>query len=234
MNRRQLLTLAPALPLLATMPALADPIKALDWANRARYAAANDRDRSLPPDKRRVVFIGASVTENWARPEFGGSFLADHGFIGRGIGGQTTAQALLRFAPDVLALQPRAVHILVGTNDVAENAGPYDPGFSHDNLAAMATLARAAGIKVFLASITPSREIYWHKAVGNPTERIRALNAWIAEYCRQQGHTYIDYWPALADKDGGLKPELGLDSVHPNAAGYQAMAPIALKYLSLI
>jgi lysophospholipase L1-like esterase len=233
MNRRHLLATAPLLPMLAvTQAGAAEPVQALDWANRARYAAANATDKALPADRRRVVFMGDSITENWARPEHDGAFFPTHGFIGRGISGQTTSQMLLRFTPDVLDLAPRAVHILAGTNDVAENGGTYDPALTHDNLAAMASLARAAGMKVFIGSVPPARDVYWRKSVGDPTERILALNAWIAGFCRDQGHTYIDYWPVLADANKGLKAELGLDPVHPSRAGYLTMGPVALKALA--
>jgi len=235
MNRRHLLAAAPLLPLLASLPTrAAEPVQALDWANRARYAADNATDKALPADQRRVVFMGDSITQNWARPEHGGTFFPTNGFIGRGISGQTTSQMLLRFTPDVLALRPRAVHILAGTNDVAENGGTYDPGLTQDNLTAMASLANSAGMKVFIGSVPPARDVYWRKSVGDPTERILALNAWIAGFCRSQGHGYIDYWPVLADANKGLKAELGLDPVHPNRAGYLAMGPVALKALGAV
>lgn len=230
MNRRHLLAAVPALPLLASLPVrAAEPVQALDWANRARYAAANAGDKALPADKRRAVFMGDSITENWARPEHDGAFFPANGFIGRGISGQTTSQMLLRFTPDVLNLAPRAVHILAGTNDVAENGGTYDPALTQDNLAAMASLARAVGMKVFIGSVPPARDVYWRKSVGDPTNRILALNDWIAAFCRREGHSYVDYWPVLADAGKGLKAELGLDPVHPNRAGYLVMGPVALK-----
>lgn len=233
MKRRHLLAAAPLLPMLASLPArAAEPVQALDWANRARYAAANATDKALAADKRRVVFMGDSITENWARPEHDGAFFPTNRFIGRGISGQTTSQMLLRFTPDVLELAPRAVHILAGTNDVAENGGTYDPALTHDNLAAMASLANAAGMKVFIGSVPPARDVYWRKSVGDPTERILALNVWIAGFCRDHGHTYIDYWSVLADANKGLKAELGLDPVHPNRAGYLVMGPLALKALT--
>lgn len=235
MNRRHLLAAVPVLPLLASLPVrAAEPVQALDWANRARYAAANTADKALPADKRRAVFMGDSITENWARPEHDGAFFPANGFIGRGISGQTTSQMLLRFTSDVLELRSRAVHILAGTNDVAENGGTYDPSLTQDNLAAMGVLANAAGMTVFIGSVPPARDIYWRKSVGDPTERILALNAWIKGFCRDQGHNYIDYWPVLADAAQGLKAELGLDPVHPNRAGYLLMGPVAVKALGAV
>ncbi len=235
MNRRHLLSTLSTLPLLAALPGrAAEPVQALDWANRARYAGANVTDKAQPADRRRVVFMGDSITENWARPDYDGGFFPANGFIGRGISGQTTSQMLLRFTPDVLDLTPRAVHILAGTNDVAENGGRYDPALTQDNLASMAILARAAGIKVFIGSVPPARDIYWRKTVGDPTDRILALNDWIARFCRREGHVYVDYWPVLADAEKGLKAELGRDAVHPNRAGYLIMGPLALQALRTV
>ncbi len=223
---RRTLFAAATLPLLPALPALA-----ADWANRGKYAEANKADAALPAKQRRVVFMGDSITENWARPEYDGAFFPENGFIGRGISGQVTAQMLLRFSDEVLALKPRAVHILGGTNDLCENDGPYDPDFTHDNLTAMATLAKAARIKVYIGSVPPANQVPWRLSVGDPTPRILALNEWIAGFCKAQGHTYIDYWPVLAGADKALKPELGVDPVHPNRAGYLAMKPVTLRHL---
>lgn len=230
---RRTLFAATMVPLLASPLARAadQTVGQGDWANRARYADANRSDAALPARKRRVVFMGDSITENWARPEYDGAFFPANGFIGRGISGQVTAQMLLRFTDDVLELAPKAVHILGGTNDIAENAGTYDPSFTKDNLAAMAGLAAAHKIRVFMGSVPPANTMPWRPALGDPTPRIQALNEWIAEFCRRQKHTYIDYWPVLAGPDHGLKPELGVDPVHPNRAGYLAMAPVTLKDL---
>ena len=125
-----------------------------DWPWLARYREANAADAALPSERRRCVFIGDSITQGWkdARP----SFFEANGFVGRGIGGQTTPQMLLRFTADVLALKPAAVHILAGTNDIAGNTGPYDPAATRNNLSAMAALARAAGVRVIHGSVTPA------------------------------------------------------------------------------
>lgn len=121
-----------------------------DWANTGRYAAANAALAVRP----KVVFIGDSITEGWysAHP----SFFDANGFAARGISGQVTAQMLARFQCDVVALRPRAVVILAGTNDIARNNGPIDEERIADNIRSMAELARAHGMRVFLCSVLPA------------------------------------------------------------------------------
>ena len=193
---------------------------------RSRYRQANDDAKALPASARKVVMMGDSITDNW--PGLSNGFYAQYGLVGRGISGQTTAQMVVRFWAEVIELKPQVVHILAGTNDVAENLDPYDFDQTTRNLAAMATMAKANGIRVVMGSVPPATSFGWRLERGNPVVLIRALNDWIQSYCRKNGFVYADYWPALAAADGSLKPELGLDSVHPNAAGYAAMGPVAL------
>ncbi len=206
------------------------PSPNIDWANLKRYRQANIDALALAPAARTVVMMGDSITDNWARPEHGNGFFDANGMIGRGISGQVTAQMLVRFPPEVLALKPRVVHILAGTNDIAENQDPYDPAITTGNLSAMITLAKAAGMKVIVGSVPPATSFAWRPSRGNPLQTIKALNEWIKATCARQKLVYADYWPVLQGPDGGLKPELGIngDSVHPNAAGYAAMAPVLL------
>ena len=211
---------------------------ASDFAGFYRYAAAN---AALAPPKageERVVFYGDSITDNWSKPDYGGFF---HGrpYVNRGIGGQTTAQMLLRFKADVLALQPKAVVILAGTNDVAGNAGPATNEQIEDNLASMAELAHAHGVKVVLASILPVSDDK-KDAAGQPVNRtrqrplatLRELNAWLRSYAAANGHVYLDYFSATADGAGLLRTELTDDGLHPNARGYAVMAPLAEKAIA--
>ncbi len=193
-----------------------------DWANLARYRAANAEALAGPASARRVVMMGDSITQNWAR--YSGGFFAAHGLVGRGISGQLSAQMLVRFWPDVIALKPRLVHIMAGTNDLVGDIDPYDAQATQDNLSAMVSLAKTRGIGIVMASVPPASGFAW----GGAMEALKALNAWINDLCAKEGYTYCDYWPVLEATGGKLKPELGLDTVHPNAAGYAAMGPVLL------
>jgi lysophospholipase L1-like esterase len=209
-----------------TPPSEAEQRLHADWAFLARYRAENAADAALPQDRRRVAFMGDSITQAWRDKE--GPFFAQHGFIGRGISGQTTPQMLVRFMSDVVALQPAAVHIMAATNDVAQNTGPYDPEFTRRNFMAMAEIARAHGLRVILASVPPAGEFPWRPGLG-PAAKIIALNRWLRAWAGEQGFTYADYSAVLDDGAGAMKPGMAYDGVHPTQAGYQAMAPVTLS-----
>lgn len=196
----------------------------LDWPDLARYRAA---DAALPPPARgenRIVFMGDSITDAWGRQV--GTFFPGKPYINRGISGQTTPQMLIRFRQDVIALQPKAVLILAGTNDIAGNTGPSTPQMIEDNLVSMAQLAKANGIRVVLSSILPAARYPWRPGI-DPVAEIRTLNHWMRDYCAANNCVYLDYYSTMTDGNGGMKAALTLDGVHPNAAGYAVMTPLA-------
>jgi len=193
-----------------------------DWAFIGRYRHAN---ASLSADDSRVVFMGDSITELWGQQSF---IEGNPHFAGRGIGGQTTLQMLVRFRSDVIDLKPKLVHIMAGTNDVAGNNGPEEDEDIEGAIQSMVELALENHIKVVLASIPPAADFKWHPGL-EPVERIRRINAWLKSYATRSHVTYVDYWPVLATDSGALKSELSEDGVHPNAAGFKVMEPLAEK-----
>ncbi|ODT04368.1 MAG: acylhydrolase [Gemmatimonadetes bacterium SCN 70-22] len=195
-----------------------------DWANLARYREANIALGAPAPGDARVVFMGNSITEGWA-PYFATMFPGKQ-YVGRGISGQTTPQMLVRFRQDVIALRPAVVVILAGTNDIAGNTGPSTLEMIEDNLASMAELAQANGIRVVLSSVLPVWDYPWKRGV-EPAPRIVALNDWMRRYAASRGMVYLDYHSAMADERNGLRADLSGDGVHPNEAGYRVMAPLA-------
>jgi len=201
-----------------------------DWANLGRYR----NDNSLLPipeaGKDRVVFMGDSITDAWGRSL--GTFFPGKPYINRGISGQTTPQMLIRFRPDVLALKPRAVVILAGTNDIAGNTGPATIEEIEGNLQSMAQLAAANNIKVVLASVLPVCDYIKPQTARRPPEKIVTLNAWIKEYCTQNHLVYLDYYSAMVDEHNMFKKELTYDGLHPNAAGYEVMSPLAAQAIA--
>ncbi len=194
----------------------------VDFPDLKRFRAADRRLGPPPPGIERVVFLGDSITEGWNLAQF----FPGKPYVNRGISGQTTPQMLVRFWPDVIALQPKVVVILAGTNDIAGNTGPTTPAMIQDNLMAMADLAKANGIRVVLASILPAAAYPWKPGIDPRTE-IVALNDWMRETCAREGYVYLDYYSAMVNPDQGMKKELTIDGVHPNAAGYAVMAPLA-------
>jgi lysophospholipase L1-like esterase len=142
---------------------------------------------------------------------------------------------LIRFRPDVLALQPRVVVILAGTNDIAGNTGPMTLEDTEGNLASMVELAQAHGVRVVLASVMPVNDVstpLGRKIIQTekrPPARILALDQWIKRYVAEHGEVYLDYFSATVDEHGWLKAELTNDGLHPNGKGYEVMAPLAEK-----
>lgn len=201
-----------------------------DWAQLSRYRDANRTVPNASAGARRVVFMGDSITDSWQQPRFGG-FFPGRDYLDRGISGQTTPQMLVRFRPDVIDLAPAAVVILAGTNDIAGNTGPMTDDQIEGNLASMADLAKAHGIKIVLASITPTSAYHTTRGLPQttvrPLARIKAINEWIKRYASDHGDVYLDYFSAMVDESGQMRSELTLDDLHPNAAGYAIMAPLA-------
>lgn len=201
-----------------------------DFANYARYREANAKLAPLAKDEKRVVFMGDSITDFWKLNEY----FPNQSFVNRGISGQTTPQMLLRFRPDVIALKPKVVVILAGTNDISGNTGPATLETIEGNLTSMVELAHANGINVVLSSVLPVSD-YNKNREGKPIIRteqrppaqILALNEWMKKYAAEKGLVYLDYFSALADDKGFLKEELANDGLHPNAKGYQVMKPLA-------
>jgi lysophospholipase L1-like esterase len=192
-----------------------------DFADLCRYRAEDER--LVRQGGVRVVFLGDSITELWRAAD--PAFFTDQ-VVNRGISGQTSSQLLLRFEQDVVALRPKAVHILIGTNDVAGNTGPERPEDLKNNLRAMVAVARANHIRVILGAIPPASAISWRPSI-HPAAQIRELNAWIADFAKAQGAGFVDYGAVLGAPDGGMKPALSRDGVHPLKAGYDLMRPLA-------
>jgi lysophospholipase L1-like esterase len=201
-------------------------LQANDWPNLCRYREENQAAAAGP--RPLLVLMGDSITENWKARDPG---LFGNGIIDRGIGGQTTPQMLLRFHQDVIALHPRAVHIMAGTNDIAGNTGPTSDGQFRDNIRAMVELARAHGIKVILASIPPA-SAFPHRPQLHPADRIRAWNTWLRDYARAERLVFVDYHAALAGAAGGMRREFSVDGVHPTHAGYQPMDALLHRALA--
>jgi len=198
-----------------------------DWANLARYRSENAA--LAPATASRVVFMGNSITESWA-PLFPKLFPGRE-YIGRGISGQTTPQMLVRFRQDVVALKPKVVLILAGTNDIAGNTGPSTVEMIEDNLASMAEIASANGIRVILASVLPVDDYPWRRGL-DPAPKILALNAWMKQYAVTHGAVFLDFHSAMQNERHGLQSALTYDGVHPNEAGYRLMAPLAEKAIA--
>jgi lysophospholipase L1-like esterase len=197
-----------------------------DFGQLARYRDANAALKPPAAGENRVVFFGDSITDMWKLED---SFPGKP-YLNRGIGGQTTPQMLVRFRQDVIDLHPKVVVILAGTNDIAGNTGPMRLEDIEADYASMAELARANHIAVVFSSVLPvhnytpkSQELFAQRS----PERILALNRWLRDYCTANRLVYLDYFSAMVDDKGLLKHDLADDGLHPNANGFNIMAPLA-------
>jgi lysophospholipase L1-like esterase len=205
-----------------------------DFGNTRRYAAENAAVKPPAAGEQRVVLMGDSITDNLHNTQRFGPFFSGKPYLNRGIGGQVTGQMLLRFYPDVIALQPKAVIIFGGTNDIGGNIGPVAMETIENDLAAMADMARANGIKVIMASVTPVCDMPGKPPMtpGRPPESIRTLNQWIREFAASHKLGFLDYYSATVDAQGFLRAELTQDGLHPTAKGYEIMNPLAEKAIA--
>jgi acyl-CoA thioesterase I len=206
-------------------------IYADDFGELKRYREADAALGAPKAGANRVVFLGDSITDMWKLED---SFPGKP-YINRGIDGQATPQMLVRFRQDVIDLHPAVLVVLAGTNDVAGVTGRTRNEDIEANYASIAELARLHHIRVIFASLIPVNN-YTEDAKESyalrPRERILALNKWLKNYCAQNGLVYLDYFSAMVDDKGMLKRDLSDEGLHPNAAGYKIMAPLAEKAIA--
>ena len=200
-----------------------------DWFGFNRYKADNERIIKSG-DYPEVVFMGNSITELWAA--YHPTFFSGHNYCGRGIGGQTSTQMLARFMADVINLRPKAVVIMAGTNDVAQNIYWVEPDKVVDNVVEMCLLARVSGIVPIISSIPPCAAFRWNPEIKNAAQTIVDINKRLRAYAEVNGIVYVDYHAALADKQNGFLKQLSDDGCHPNPDTYYIMEELVLKAIS--
>ena len=208
---------------------MAQQVQAQDWPNLGKYQEQNVTLKLPAEGQQRIVFMGDSITEFWSTTD--SDYFTGKAYVNRGISGQTTPQMLIRFRADVIALQPAAVLILAGINDIAGNTGPTTLDMIAHNIISMVELAQANQIKVILCSVLPAFDFPW-KPNQNPAEKVIALNEMIKNYADANGILYLDYYSAMNDERNGLKVAYSGDGVHPNKLGYQVMALLAEKAIA--
>jgi lysophospholipase L1-like esterase len=180
-----------------------------------------------------VVFVGDSITYNWSLSWAGQqATFAQNNWLDVGVIGLTSSQVAAPFDGYVVDLQPKAVHILAGTNDVYPGWQLSDTA---RNIETMVRKAKQHHIGVVLGTIPP-----WgpgalpEKADPSPQrfERIDQLNQWITQFAAQQDIQLVDYHSLLTAANGeNYIPALTVDGVHPSAAGYAVMTPYTLQAL---
>lgn len=199
-----------------------------DAANKKRYRDANAQLPPLTSDEKRVVFIGDSITDNWKLDQ---SFPGKK-FINRGIGGQNSAQVLARFRDDALALKPKVVWLLVGTNDIAGDKTNEESILG--NIEEIIRLCQQNNIRLIINSLLPVSDYHQDKdsrfarTSRRPPAQILSINKKLEALCAKEKMTYLDIHKLLADSSGLMGTEYADDGLHPNAAGYAVLTPVVL------
>ena len=192
-----------------------------DWGGLLRYGSEDSELPAPKPNETRVVFLGDDVTLGWT------DFFPGKSYLNRGIERQTSAQMLVRFQQDVIALKPKVVVIQAGFNDIVFNT----LGVSADNYYSMIQLAKANGIKVVITSLTPVSDFYTKQTSTRPVGKIIGMNGWLRDYAASSGAVYLNYYTALAT-GRDFNKDLTSDGLLPNAAGYKVMAELAEKAIA--
>ncbi len=214
--------------LLSTAQGLANALQ--DWNQLGRYHADDEKVKAQPAEPGRVVFLGDSITDGW---KLGLSFPGKP-YVNRGISGQVLPQMLVRMYPDVIELAPAVMVLLGGTNDIARNNGMSTLAMIQENTMAITELAQLHGIKVVLCSVTPIADYGRAKmSEGRPPADILKVNTWMKDYAARVGAVYADYFSALVDDKGFLKPGISMDGLHPNQQGYELMVPVVQAAIDL-
>jgi lysophospholipase L1-like esterase len=202
-------------------------LRTADYAGLAFYADENARlALPRPGDPPRVVFFGDSITHNWGNKNYSDLFQRKPNYINRGIGGQTTGQMLLRYRQDVLALQPKVVVFLGGTNDLASYKVADVVGFIEQNISSIVELALLHHQRIILCSLTPVSDAIKPQTDRRDPAKILALNAWLKSYAAEKRIPYVDYYDAVTDGHDRIQTALTVDGLHPNHDGVAKMEPL--------
>ena len=193
-----------------------------EFANYKRYVTENAALAQPVKKEKRVVFMGNSITEGWVNTH--PDFFKSNGYIGRGIGGQTSYQFLVRFREDVINLSPALVVINAATNDIAENTGAYHEDRTFGNIVSMVELAKANHIKVILTTTLPAAAFGWNPAIKDAPQKIASLNARLKAYAQTNKIPFVDYYSSMVSgSNKALNPAYTKDGVHPTSEGYDVM-----------
>jgi lysophospholipase L1-like esterase len=193
------------------------PIRRYDWFRKLWAERRSAWAEHAKQDQESVVFLGDSITQGWG-DDMGGNF-SGLKVANRGISGDTTRGVLIRLDDDVIALHPKGVVLLIGTNDLEEGA---DPETIARNLKLILARLKQADPKmpIILCQVFPSSE-----TKKRPVDKIRKINQLYAAAVKGDPQvTLIETWPLFANAQGDAKLEEFPDLLHPNKTGYAKWA----------
>ncbi len=189
------------------------PIRRYDWFKKLWTERRSAWARDVKKDQKAVVFLGDSITQGWGDklgPAFPGVKVAN-----RGISGDTTRGMLIRLKEDVLALNPSGVVMLLGTNDLEEQASPETIA-GNLGLIISSLEQHNRRMPIVLCLVFPSSA-----SKHRPADKIKAINSVYLKTARTHPQvTVLDTWSLFANEQGDAKIEEFPDLLHPNDAGY--------------
>ena len=205
----------------------AGPLRRYDWFRDLWKTKRSGWAQRVKQDQGEVVFLGDSITQGWG-DDFGKSF-DDLKVANRGISGDTTRGMLIRLEQDVLSLKPRAVVLLMGTNDLEEKAEPETIA-ANFKLIVAALKKHNAKMPIILCKVFPSSE-----TKSRPAEKIKQINDLFAAAVKGDSQIVVmETWLLFADQEGRAKEKEFPDLLHPNEAGYKkwaaALRPVFATY----
>src|SRR5688572_23083909 len=195
----------------------AGPIRRYEWFRKLWAEKRTAWAGEVLQDQGALVFLGDSITQGWG-PKMGGAF-AGVKVANRGISGDTTRGVIIRLQEDVLSLKPAGVVLLIGTNDLEENA---EPATIAENLKLILAALKLHDPKmpIVLCQVFPSSA-----SKKRPADKIKQVNKLYAAAVKGDAQvTFIETWPLFADAQGDAKPAEFPDLLHPNKAGYEKWA----------
>jgi lysophospholipase L1-like esterase len=193
------------------------PIRRYDWFKNLWKSKRSNWAKQVEKDQHAVVFLGDSITQGWGET-LGGSF-GEMKVANRGISGDTTRGMLVRLEEDVLSLNPTAVVLLMGTNDLEEKAEPETIA-SNLKLIVDALKQHNSEMPIILCKVFPSSE-----TKRRPADKIKKINDLYAAAVKGDEQVIVmETWQLYADENGNAKKEEFPDLLHPNKAGYDKWA----------
>ncbi len=190
----------------------AGPLQVAPWFQKLWMMRRLEFTRNKDKEQRPVVFFGDSITQGWATLA---KDFPNLKVVNRGISGDTSRGLRYRLKEDVLDLHPRAVVLLIGTNDLALGGTPSQV---IDNLRAIvAELEKQnRNVRIVLNLVMPRG-----LQPGKFPEKIKELNALIQDFAKKNGRVVTcDTWSIFDDGTGSCRKEEFPDMLHPNKAGY--------------
>ncbi len=180
-------------------------------------------DKTNPPPKGAIVFIGSSSIRMWNTLAHD---FPQHRVLNRGFGGSQIIDSVNYAARIVTPYEPKQIVLYAGGNDI--NAGKSPEQIFNDFKSFLEKVRTASpGTPVAYISIAPN------PARWSQIENIKAANNLIADYIRQDSKlTFINVFAKMLGEDGKPRPEIfGPDRLHMNARGYELWTSIVRPYL---